>query len=111
VGGPPRVLVVEHNEGILEMLEDVLADAGYEVAAARHEGEALAALDAGPPPDAVVLDLVLPRVDGWAFARQYRRRPGPHAPIVALTADGPAGCRGATRPRGAGPSGARAQAV
>src|SRR5262249_33889354 len=43
-------------------------------------------------PDVIVLDAMMPRMDGCEFARSYRRLPGPHAPIIALTAagDGPA---------------------
>jgi two-component system chemotaxis response regulator CheY len=32
------------------------------------------------------MDLRMPVMDGWSFARAYRERPGPHAPIIVLTA-------------------------
>jgi CheY-like chemotaxis protein len=38
------------------------------------------------PPDLILLDLVMPVMDGAAFAARYRARPGPHAPLVAFTA-------------------------
>ncbi len=41
---------------------------------------------AGPGPDLVLLDMRMPIMDGWEFARRYRRGPEPHAPIVVLTA-------------------------
>jgi two-component system, chemotaxis family, chemotaxis protein CheY len=34
----------------------------------------------------ILLDMRMPVLDGWGFAREYRSRPGPHAPIVVLTA-------------------------
>ena len=35
----------------------------------------------------ILLDLHLPRLDGWGFARAYRAQPGPRAPVVVVTAD------------------------
>ena len=82
--GALRVLVVEEDAGVRELLEEVLTGEGYQVAVATAGVAALAALEACPP-DAIVLDLMLPDVDGLELAREYRSRPGPHAPIVALT--------------------------
>jgi CheY-like chemotaxis protein len=86
MGGRPRVLVVEDDDASRMVQEDVLGEAGYDVTAVNGGAGALASLGLPPPPDVIVLDLVMPGIDGWAFAREYRRRPGPHAPIVVVTA-------------------------
>ena len=86
-----RVLVVDDNEVIRELVSDVLGWAGHVTETAP---DGLAALEVVRrwSPDVIVLDAMMPRMDGCAFARTYRRLPGPHAPIIALTAagDGPA---------------------
>ena len=40
----------------------------------------------GGAPEVIILDLWMPVMDGPAFLRAYRARPGPHAPVIALTA-------------------------
>ena len=85
-----RVLVVDDNEGIRELVSDVLSWAGHETATARDGVAALEVVQRWSP-DVIVLDAMMPRMDGPQFARTYRGLPGPHAPIIALTAalDGP----------------------
>src|SRR6185436_10116995 len=58
--------------------------AGYEVTAAGRGDQALEAARTGPPPDLIVLDLMLPGVDGLEVCR--RLRAGSEVPIVMLTA-------------------------
>lgn len=79
-----RVLVVDDDPDIRDLLVSVLIDDGYEAASARNGREALDILDSFPA-DAVILDLMMPVMDGWTFAehlRQRDRRP----PIVVLSA-------------------------
>jgi CheY-like chemotaxis protein len=92
MGEPPRVLVVDDDAGIRDLLELALADAGYAVTLAADGAAALAMVDAVAP-DVILLDMRMPVLDGWAFAEAYRRRPGRRAPIVAMTAarDAPGG--------------------
>jgi two-component system, chemotaxis family, chemotaxis protein CheY len=85
MGEPPRVLVVDDDAGIRDLLDLALADAGYAVALAADGAVALALVDAVAP-DVILLDMRMPVLDGWAFAEAYRRRPGRRAPIVAMTA-------------------------
>ena len=80
-----RILVIDDDPDILALLELTLASAGFEVATATDGQMALAALDVTPP-DLVLLDMGMPVLDGWGFARAYRDRPGPRAPVVVLTA-------------------------
>ena len=81
----PRVLVVEDDESIRQFIELALVDDGYEVALAEDGAKALA-LAPRFRPDVVLLDLRMPGIDGWRFADRYRDGPGPHAPILVLTA-------------------------
>jgi len=81
---PPRVLVAEDDQGIREALERALRFEGYHVRAVRDGAEALAAV-ADQTPDAVVLDVMMPNVDGLTVCRQLRRVHR-ELPILMLTA-------------------------
>ena len=83
--GPPRLLVVDDDPTIREMLEMVLDSEGYEVVTAPH-GEAAFALLDRIRPHVILLDMKMPVLDGWGFLERYRRRPDPKAPVVVLTA-------------------------
>ena len=87
-----RILVVEDDADIRDLVHAALAAQGHEVAAAPN---GLAALDlaAAQPPDLILLDLHMPVCDGWEFARRYRELPPPHAPVVVMTATTHAGRR------------------
>ena len=89
-----RVLVVDDNEGIRELVSDVLSWAGHETATARDGVAALEVVQRWSP-DVIVLDAMMPRMDGAPVRPHLPRLPGPHAPIIALTAalDGPGGRR------------------
>jgi two-component system, OmpR family, KDP operon response regulator KdpE len=81
----PRVLVVDDEPQIVRGLKIILRNAGYAVEAAETKEQALAAL-AARPPDAVVLDLVLPDGRGVEVCEQVRR--WSRLPIVVLSAVG-----------------------
>ena len=66
------VLVVEDDETIREVLTDALSDEGYTVRAVTHGREALGVL-AEWRADLIVLDLMLPILDGWGFLEERRR--------------------------------------
>lgn len=68
----PRVLIVDDNDALRENLTECLEDEGYAVLGARDGLEALAALQAGPLPDVVLLDLVMPGIDGREVVRRVR---------------------------------------
>ncbi|CAA9555171.1 MAG: hypothetical protein AVDCRST_MAG88-1052 [uncultured Thermomicrobiales bacterium] len=87
------ILVVDDDEGIREFVSLVLEDEGYEVLTAPH-GAAALALVAHRLPAVILLDMRMPVMDGWQFAQAYRQRPGPHAPIIVVTAAREAGERG-----------------
>lgn len=79
------MLVVDDDTGIREFVRTVLAEEGYDVAEATDGQQALERCESVRP-DVILLDMRMPVMDGWEFARAYRQRPGPHAPIVVITA-------------------------
>ena len=81
---PYRVLVVEDEEGIRTGLEDYLHVAGYDVEVAADGEEALQ-LTRQRGFDAIVLDLILPVVDGLSVCKELRTR-GINTPVLMLTA-------------------------
>jgi two-component system KDP operon response regulator KdpE len=85
VSAGPRVLVVDDEPHIVRGLEIVLRNAGYLVEAAANKADALASLGARPP-DALVLDLVLPDGQGIEVCEEVRR--WSRLPIVVLSAVG-----------------------
>jgi two-component system, OmpR family, KDP operon response regulator KdpE len=85
VSPAPRVLVVDDEPQIVRGLKIILRDAGYAVEAAETKAQALAALGAHPP-DALVLDLVLPDGEGVEVCREVRRFS--RLPILVLSAVG-----------------------
>ena len=81
---PRRVLVAEDDQGVRESLVRGLRFEGYIVTAVSDGGAALAAAEADPP-DVVVLDVMMPKVDGLTACRTLRSR-HPDLPILMLTA-------------------------
>jgi len=79
------ILIVDDDDTIRELVSMALNDQGYETAVACHGAEALAWLRQGSA-DLILLDLRMPVMDGWQFASAYRESPGPHAPVIVLTA-------------------------
>ena len=71
---PRRVLVVDDDEAIRDLLDDVLELEGYESRCA-PDGEAALAVAADWTPDVIVLDLMMPKMDGWQFREAQRGVP------------------------------------
>ena len=94
MNGQRRVLVVDDDESIRELVEMALSSEGHMVMTAPHGAAALEVI-ARTPPDVILLDMKMPVMDGWELARRYRAMPGPHAPIVVVTAAADAAGRAA----------------
>lgn len=78
-----RILIIEDDEGILKFLRRGLAYEGYQIDIATN-GQAGLSIARDTPPDLVVLDLMLPGIDGLEVCR--RLRAGGPIPILILTA-------------------------
>jgi DNA-binding response OmpR family regulator len=81
----PRILLIEDDPRLAEMVAEYLGEAGYRVSVA-DTGEAGLARLAREPHDAIVLDLMLPDTDGLAVCRRVRA--ASDTPILMLTARG-----------------------
>lgn len=83
MGTPKRVLVVDDDASIRELLATALAEDGYEVVPASNGQDALSVCEHWRP-DVIVLDLMMPVMDGWTFAKRLHERD--EIPIVVLSA-------------------------
>jgi CheY-like chemotaxis protein len=79
------VLVVEDDKDARDSFTEVLEEEGYHVAEAADGREAVVYLSDNRPA-AIVLDLMMPRLDGWAVASLMRQGRLPQVPIVVVTA-------------------------
>lgn len=78
-----RILVVDDEKRLVQVVRGYLEEAGFEVVTAYNGRDALfAARDYQP--NLIILDLMMPELDGWAFIRQYRHEKD--TPIIVLTA-------------------------
>ncbi len=84
-----RVLVVDDAEGIRTYLANLLESSGYDVDSAKDGTRALALLDGGAAPDVIVLDVMMPGIDGIETLRRIKER---HAdvPVIMLSVVGKA---------------------
>lgn len=89
---PGDVLVVEDDRDLLEVTELILRDAGYEVRGVSNGALALEAA-AQRLPQLVLLDMLMPVMDGWMCARLLRQHYGHAVMIVVMTAADHAGKR------------------
>jgi two-component system chemotaxis response regulator CheY len=81
-----RVLLVDDEETIRGLAADWLGDEGFAVDTAGNGAEALQRLEAHRP-DVIVLDLMMPIMDGWAFAEAcHRLTHPPEIPIIVVSA-------------------------
>jgi two-component system, OmpR family, response regulator RpaA len=81
-----HLLVIEDHPDIMYILTRLLRAAGYEVSAA-HDGVEGVALALQLQPDLVLLDLAIPRMDGWQVLEVLRSHPSTqHLPVLIQTA-------------------------
>jgi CheY-like chemotaxis protein len=81
------VLVVEDEPDIRDLMVAILESEGYTVRAAADGAEALAQLQLGKPPCVILLDLMMPVMDGWTFCREKQKFPElAGIPVVVVSA-------------------------
>jgi CheY-like chemotaxis protein len=86
VASAARILVVEDDSDLRRSLVEVLKDEGYEVSSARDGQDALRQLE-GAVPQAILLDLTMPGMDGWTFRSRQRSDPRlARIPTVVISA-------------------------
>ncbi|HVY45105.1 MAG TPA: response regulator [Minicystis sp.] len=92
---PREVLIVDDDTDVRESLRDVLLDEGYSVAAASNGADALRQLESRPQPGIILLDLMMPGMNGWGVLERLRGREAtaqiPVAVISAQRGERPAG--------------------
>ena len=91
---PAHILVVEDDVDLRELESELLRSAGYRVSEAGNGLEALAQL-AADMPRVILLDMLMPGMDGWEFARRFHEQYAGAAPIIVVTAAEHAGARAA----------------
>jgi CheY-like chemotaxis protein len=79
------VLVVDDDEGVRAVMASALEDDGWMVVTAENGKSALETL-ATVRPEAILLDLRMPVMDGLTFAARYREFPEPRAPLILMSA-------------------------
>ncbi|MFN2174470.1 MAG: response regulator transcription factor [Anaerolineales bacterium] len=77
------ILLIDDEIQLLSLLSDVLTKEGYRVISARNGQEAIYSARQGKP-DLIILDIMMPEMDGYEFIRQHRRERD--TPIILLTA-------------------------
>jgi CheY-like chemotaxis protein len=86
---PESVLIVDDDAAIRDALTTLLKDEGYYVATASNGVEALDTLRRGLRPCAILLDLMMPVMDGWDFRAVQRQDPVlSQIPVIVVTAAG-----------------------
>ena len=87
VGTRPTILVIDDDDDIRDVLAIVLDEAGFRVVAAANGREALECLREEPRPDLILLDLMMPEMDGYQFRAEQQRDPALRAiPTLIVTA-------------------------
>ncbi len=85
----PRILLVDDTVANIKLLEAVLTPLGYEVSSASSGRQALDAIRDHGAPDLLLLDIVMPGMDGYEVCRTLRAEPATQAlPIIMITSSG-----------------------
>ena len=79
------ILIVEDDADLAEVVQFALESRGFETSLARNGLEALAVVS-DRMPSLIILDMMMPIMNGWEFAQEFRARFGHAAPILVVTA-------------------------
>ena len=84
---PCPVLIVEDDDDLRDMMAQMLTLEGFDAAAVANGREALEYLHSASPPNVILLDLMMPVMDGWEFRRQQQADPDlAPVPVIVLSA-------------------------
>lgn len=81
-----KILIIEDEKVILHTLKDFLEVEGYDVLIAGNGKAALELLEKTEMPDLLLLDMKMPKMNGWDFAKAYSEKFKVRAPIIVATA-------------------------
>src|SRR5712692_2903624 len=82
-----KILVVEDDADIRDSLKELLEEEGYRIETAANGQQALARMQEPAPPHVILLDLMMPVMDGWEFQRELRQLPAYwEIPVIVLSA-------------------------
>jgi CheY-like chemotaxis protein len=91
------ILVVEDDPDVLQSLRSILEEEGFVVHTASNGADALDLLLDIAPPGLILLDLLMPVMDGWQFLKAWAERgPVGHIPVIAVSAVSYRGAPGAS---------------
>ncbi len=79
-----RILIVDDEPSVRDVMATVLVDAGYSVQTAADGHIALTIIDEAPP-DLIISDVMMPHLDGWALLDHARER-NPALPVILMSA-------------------------
>ena len=80
-----KIMVVDDDKNICELLRLYLEKEGYQVVIA-NDGKEAVELNEKEDPELILLDIMLPQLDGWQVCREIRKKS--QVPIIMLTAKG-----------------------
>jgi CheY-like chemotaxis protein len=86
---PKRILVIEDDDSAREALALILESEGYEAPSARNGREAIERL--ADQPNLILLDLIMPEMDGWEFLAAKKTTVAAGIPVFVLSASDPTG--------------------
>ncbi|MFO0964458.1 MAG: response regulator [Gemmataceae bacterium] len=84
-----KTLIVEDDKFARRSLTDILRNRGFEVEAVEDGQQALQLLRNQSPPDVILLDMLLPKVDGWRFLQEFDRLNVRPKPWIIITTGSP----------------------
>jgi len=85
----PEILLIEDDADLADAIVEVLQNEGYRVSYAADGKAALALLSRSDPPDLILLDLMMPNMNGWEFRAAQLRNPAiAKIPVIVLSATG-----------------------
>jgi CheY-like chemotaxis protein len=80
-----RILVIDDDSSIRDLIETILYFEGHDPVTAADGEQGLQLLDRHQV-DLIILDMMMPKVNGWQFLKAYKRRPRANPPVILYTA-------------------------